>query len=75
MAMFPQLLATTHFTLTTATMQTVVAATIQDFFTSVFMNPGQHVPTLMIMCGVTIAACIGLAFLVMKVYEKFFLDK
>lgn len=74
MAFFPPLLSgSAQLSLTTAatsTMNALMAGAVKDFFINLFMHPGDNSTAVMIMAGVTVAACVGLAFLVMKVYEK-----
>ena len=66
----PLLSGTSHFTTMTAGMTTLVSGTVQEFFQNFFLHPGAHSTAVMIVCGATVAACVGLAFLVQKAYEK-----
>ncbi len=54
----------------TAGMTTLVSGIVQEFFQNFFLHPGAHSTAVMIVCGATVAACVGLAFLVQKAYEK-----
>lgn len=46
-------------------------ASLTSFFLNVYMNPAQHENAIWVMAGVIVAACAGLAYLVMQVYEKY----
>jgi hypothetical protein len=74
MAFIPPLLSgSAQLTLTstaTSTMTTLMAGTVKDFFLNLFMHPGENSTAVMIMGGLTVAACVGLAFLIMKLYER-----
>ncbi|MCC5831677.1 MAG: hypothetical protein JJU12_01350 [Chlamydiales bacterium] len=70
MAFIPALLSgSTQLTMTTAH-GSAMALSLNDFFLNLFMNPGENSTAIMIMGGVTVAACVGLAFLIMRLYEK-----
>jgi hypothetical protein len=58
---------------TTATMVgTLTAGVVKDFFMNLFLNPSGHFYAVLIVCGVIVAPCIGLAFLIKVLFEKCF---
>jgi|GEM_PF-5786048 len=56
--------------LSLASMAQLTADAVRDFFINLFLHPGENVTALMILCGVTIAAVAGIAFLAKLAYEK-----
>ncbi len=55
----------------TSSMTALTAGVAKDFFINIFFHPGDNVMAVMIFCGVVIVSCVGLAFLIMKAYEKY----
>lgn len=53
----------------------LVAGVIRDFFQNIFLNPGDNYVALLAICGVIVAPCIGIAFLIKVIYDKFVLQK
>ena len=52
-------------------LSTLTANVVRNFFTNLFMHPGDHYMTVVIICAVSVGACIGSAFLIKLVYEKY----
>ena len=75
MVYFPSLMFTgftqgAAFTATAAT-SALTANVVRDFFMNIFLHPGENYIAVMVLGGAAIGACIGLAFLVKLVYEKY----
>ena len=49
----------------------LTAHVVRDFFTNLFMHPGDHYMAVVMICVVSIGACVGSAFLIKLVYEKY----
>jgi hypothetical protein len=73
MVFFSPVMLAGQYSLVTAVtaVSTVTAGVVKDFFMQLFLNPGANMMPVMILCGVVIASCVGLAFLIQKVYEKY----
>lgn len=76
MAFIPSLLSSANpfmHTLTTVScgITSLTASAAHQFFTNLFYHPGQYPMPIMILGGVTVAACVGVAFLVKMAYDKF----
>jgi hypothetical protein len=56
-----------HFATATTTLTTCA---VKDFFLNLFLHPGDHSVAIIIMGGVAVAACVGLAFLIKMIYER-----
>ena len=62
----------TQGTITTMSAASVLTANVvRDFFMNLFMHPGDHYMAVAIMCVVSIGACVGSAFLIKLLYEKY----
>ena len=53
-------------------MGALTANVAKDFFMGIFMNPGNNFMGVMIVCGVVVATCVGLAFLLKLLFDKCF---
>jgi hypothetical protein len=77
MVFFPSALFTgfTHLSVATTTAASaigmVTASVVKDFFTQLFLNPGDHFMAVAAICVVAAAPCIGLAFLIKMLYKKY----
>ncbi len=60
---------------TSAALPTLVGSVVGDFFTHVFLHPGQHTTAILAMAGVTVAIGIGTAFLIKLIYNRCCPDK
>lgn len=49
----------------------LTANVVRDFFMNLFLHPGKNYIVVMALCAMTVAACVGLAFLIKMVYEKY----
>lgn len=50
---------------------TLTANVVRDFFTHLFMHPGDHFMGVVMICGVGVGSLVGSAFLIKLVYEKY----
>jgi hypothetical protein len=43
----------------------------KDFFQNLFLNPQNHTTAVMIIGGVCVVSCVGIAFLIKFLYDKY----
>jgi hypothetical protein len=79
MAIIAPVLLAVHFSQAvlpaSSVLTTLVASTVRDFFTNIFMNPGANFYAVIVFAVVPIGIAVGLAFLIKKIYEKCFPPK
>lgn len=54
----------------TPTITTVMTSVITEFFTKVFLNPGNHLVAVIVMSAVVVAICVGIIFLIKLLFDK-----
>ncbi len=71
MVYFPAVLYSGVTQATTFAATTLTANIVSDFFRNLFLHPGENYMAMMAVAGVAVVACVGLAFLIKLVYDKY----
>lgn len=71
MVFMTPVMLTSHFTLASTLVPSLATTVTKNFFMQLFLNPGDNFIAVLIVCGVVVAPCVGLIFLIKKLYEKY----